>query len=449
MENHPIPQDVTGFKFKIIGSMTVKQFAYIVAAGIGCTITFLVMSNTHFILMIPLMAMFAGIGIALAFVPVGGRPLDKMLVYFARSIPKENQFLYHKQGVNLSNYEFFKPPKVTQQPAQSTQKPVSDANRQALASALRNSYFRPDDQEMQYLTGLKASFEGAATTAPVIPQAMVAKATPASTTQATPAVSNLNEPSPNLSAKVTPHFIKQEIIGKKAEPAPLPQISSVQEVVKPVQKQPRAADTIAEIKQEIQSVKVAEQTQGTTAELEAKIKDLEKQLADALGQTATLQQQVLQDAKQRPQQQVVVPTEKQAPAAQNVKSITPQTSLSSGFPTLPDVPNIVLGIVKDPRGKVLPNILVEVVDNNELPVRAFKTNQLGQFISATPLPNGTYKIYFDDPQKKNEFEAVQVEMEGEIFNPIEITSVDQREKLRRELFGNSPVSAPNAPVASV
>ena len=33
MEQHPIPQDVTGFQFKLIGSMTVKQFGF-VAAGI-------------------------------------------------------------------------------------------------------------------------------------------------------------------------------------------------------------------------------------------------------------------------------------------------------------------------------------------------------------------------------------------------------------------------------
>ncbi len=105
--------------------------------------------------------------------------------------------------------------------------------------------------------------------------------------------------------------------------------------------------------------------------------------------------------------------------------------------------------MKDPRGKVLQNILVEVVDSNEIPVRAFKTNALGQFISATPLPNGIYKVYFDDPGKNQEFEAVQVEMKGEIFHPIEIVSIDQREKLRRDLFGNSQVTPqPLAPMPS-
>ena len=33
MDNHPIPQDITGFQFKLIGDMTIKQFAY-VAGGV-------------------------------------------------------------------------------------------------------------------------------------------------------------------------------------------------------------------------------------------------------------------------------------------------------------------------------------------------------------------------------------------------------------------------------
>ncbi|EKD47460.1 MAG: hypothetical protein ACD_66C00049G0001, partial [uncultured bacterium] len=28
MEQHPVPQNVTGFQFKLIGDITLKQFAY-------------------------------------------------------------------------------------------------------------------------------------------------------------------------------------------------------------------------------------------------------------------------------------------------------------------------------------------------------------------------------------------------------------------------------------
>ncbi len=432
MENHPIPQDITGFKFKIIGSMTVKQFGYVVVAGIFCTLTFVAMNKSHPFLMVPLMGIFAAAGVALAFVPVGGRPLDKMLIYFARSIPKENQYVYRKQGIDLTKYQFLQPAKAVQ--ASATQQPVpqqskNEANRKALASALRSSYFRPDDREMQYFSNLKASFDN--------PDMSVSTPNPLA----------------NETRRVTPPPSQPKIIKREAVKPVMPAVpekivqknSLPTDVVKPAPApQPKPADDIAEIKKEIQDIRVAEQSVGKTADLEAKIRDLEQKLAEALGQTATFQKkQVMQQAKQVSQRPAVTPVEKEAPKAATVKSVTPQSNLSSGFPTLPDIPNIVLGIVKDPRGKVLQNILVEVVDSNEIPVRAFKTNALGQFISATPLPNGTYKMYFDDPGKKHEFENVQIEMKGEIFNPLEIISIDQREKLRRELFGNTPIPTPS------
>ncbi len=431
MENHPIPQDVTGFKFKIIGSMTVKQFAYIVVAGIFCTITFVLpIGGIAAIIKIPMMALFAGLGFALAFVPVGGRPLDKMLVYFATSIPKENQFVYHKQGVDLAQYEFFKPVATVTQTTP-TKQLKNNANRTALASALRNSYFRPDNEELQYLTNLKASFDNPAA-AIVTPTPLANETKRVALPQAEP-VPTLTSPAP------TPVIVQREVISKVTPVQPPITADEVRKKVDQAPVAPEKKEVVAEIAKEIQDIKNVEQTVGKTEELEQKIRDLEQKLAQALGQTEQYQKQVLQQAKQ-PAQTVVTATEKQAAPARGVKSVTSKTQLHSGFPTLPDIPNIVLGIVKDPRGKVLQNILVEVVDTNDIPVRAFKTNSLGQFISATPLPNGTYKMYFDDPGKMHEFEGVQIEMKGEIFNPIEVTSIDQREKLRRDLFGNTPIT---------
>jgi hypothetical protein len=447
MENHPIPQDVTGFKFKIIGSMTVKQFAYVVVAGIFCTITFVLpLTGIAALIKIPLVIGFAGLGFALAFVPVGGRPLDKMFMYFATSIPKENQFVYHKQGVNLQQYEFFQPLKTVQSaPAQTPQR--SNEKRTALASALRNSYFRPDDQEMQYFANIKASFDDPSskittTNMPVSPSNISASSSP---------VRPVLPVTPPVTAQ--PVVKEREIINPVAPVQPPISSEEVKEKIAEAPVKATVPTQEAQIVKEIEEIKTEEQTVGKTQELENKIKQLEQQLAHANGQNVQYQQQVLQQAKPTPQQTVVA-TEKQAPPAQNVTTVTQSTQLNSGFPTLPDIANIVLGIVKDARGKVLQNVLVEVVDTNEVPVRAFKTNALGQFISATPLPNGVYKIYFDDPGKNHEFEAVQVEMKGEIFNPIEIISMDQREKLRRELFGNAPVtqqpgiSAPSAIASS-
>jgi hypothetical protein len=107
---------------------------------------------------------------------------------------------------------------------------------------------------------------------------------------------------------------------------------------------------------------------------------------------------------------------------------------SVGLPTTPEFPNILTGIIKDARGNPLPNILVEVKDAQGNAVRAFKTNALGQFASATPLVNGDFTIEFEDQNNQHKFDKVGFKANGEIILPIEIISVDKREELRRSLF---------------
>jgi hypothetical protein len=107
---------------------------------------------------------------------------------------------------------------------------------------------------------------------------------------------------------------------------------------------------------------------------------------------------------------------------------------SAGMPITPEFPNVLTGIVKDPRGNPLPNILVEVKDEQGNAVRAFKTNALGQFASATPLSNGSFTIEFEDAREQNKFDTVAFKAGGEIILPIEVISVDTREELRRSLF---------------
>jgi len=120
---------------------------------------------------------------------------------------------------------------------------------------------------------------------------------------------------------------------------------------------------------------------------------------------------------------------------------TPQAKTAPAEPKKPitipfvtDVPNLILGIIKDSRGNVLPNVLIEIKDKEDNPVRAFKTNALGQFASATPLLNGMYTITFEDPKKQHRFDIIELTTQGEIIPPLEIVSIDEREELRKSLF---------------
>ncbi|KKR71389.1 MAG: hypothetical protein UU15_C0053G0004 [Candidatus Levybacteria bacterium GW2011_GWC2_40_7] len=154
---------------------------------------------------------------------------------------------------------------------------------------------------------------------------------------------------------------------------------------------------------------------------------LEEQLL-ALNKKLSEQQNILTPGS------VGTPNNQTPQVSKTIRTVSPGGEKSAGLPETPEVPNIVTGIIKDPRGNPLSNILVEVKDNAGNPVRAFKTNGLGHFASATPLVNGSYTIEFEDPKGANRFDIVSFSVEGSIILPLEIISTDTREELRRELF---------------
>ncbi|AKM83102.1 hypothetical protein A2422_04645 [Candidatus Woesebacteria bacterium RIFOXYC1_FULL_31_51] len=84
MEQHPIPQQISSYQFKLVGDMTLKQFFQV--AG-GCLVSLLFYSTPlHPIIKWPLILFFVLLGVALAFLPFEERPLEKWIVAFFRSI---------------------------------------------------------------------------------------------------------------------------------------------------------------------------------------------------------------------------------------------------------------------------------------------------------------------------------------------------------------------------
>lgn len=322
MDNHPIPQNVTGFQFKLIGSMTIKQFAYLAGGSIFAFFFFSL--PFPFILKFPA-ALFAFIlGFALAFLPIDGRPMDHLLLYFLKALFTPNQYVYQKEGEEEK-------PLPKDLPNNSQEKEETEEERKELV------------QETQLLT--------------------------------------------------------QELEEAKVHP---------------------------------------------TSSTHEKVLELEEQLREVLRQRQELERQIQvlnQKLSDRTEPSVDVPTPiGSGPTASSSKTAhVPKAPPFDPGPTGigTDVPNLIAGVVKDPRGNVLPNILVEVKDKEGNPVRAFKTNGLGQFTSTMPLANGTYTLIFEDPRGAHKFDSLEVTANGEIMSPVEAISTDEREELRRSLFAQS------------
>jgi hypothetical protein len=73
-------------------------------------------------------------------------------------------------------------------------------------------------------------------------------------------------------------------------------------------------------------------------------------------------------------------------------------------------------MVTDLQGKIIDNAIIEIKDKNHKPVRALKTNKLGQFAIATSLKEGQYIIEVD--KDGYQFEPVIVQAQGEIIPPV-------------------------------
>lgn len=353
MDNHPIPQDVTGFQFKLIGSMTIKQFGY-VGAGAILSVAFFYAPIAWYLKFL-LVPMFAVIGVSLAFLPVAGRPLDLMASYFFRALIRPNQFVYQKTGGSLSFMELsLHPIAPTQTPQQALRPKYSEASRrkeEQLMSYLYNTTGPANDldkRESQFLTQLFSS--------PSSSQVHIA--------------APLNPP-----------------------PDPKPQTS--------IDPQGPTAPLVA---QSIQPNRVQDNTPPETSAQHS---------ASAINSPLTAQ--IMPEIQNSNMDNQQAPTQPQ--------------------PAHIEFPNLISGIVKDSRGNVLAGILIEVLNQNNESVRAFKTNALGQFASATQLTNGGYTIVFEDPKKQHTFTNIQLEANGSPLPPLTVISVDAREELRRSLFG--------------
>lgn len=406
MENHPIPQDVTGFQFKLIGDMTIKQFAYLITGAIMAWI-FFSLPITYFI-KIPFAFFFGLFGISLAFLPIEGRPMDIMIGNFLKALSSPTQYVYKKTGVSVwSQVPIYR--KVVQGQNSQTAKPQPRVFLQTSMQAMPVPKNDLDKKELSFFQSLFGPQNG-------------------------------SFPPPQNSQAGSPVIITMHDYSKKEEPKKEPVVTNTQ--TEPIAEN-ALQEKAAALKQQLQIAREQEanlQKQAVpTVAIHEKTLELEKQLQEVLtqkeqltGQLINLQQKLDQQKKQFFTPGVVVSPKIET---KNVKSIPRPMGKSVGLPITPDVPNLITGILKNPRNMPLPNILVEVKDSEGNPVRAFKTSSLGQFASATPLLNGTYTMEFEDPKGENKFDFIEIKATGEIILPIEVISIDTREELRKSLFG--------------
>jgi hypothetical protein len=318
MDNHPVPQNISSYEFRLVGDMTLKQFLQL-AAGI---IMAVILVNLQLLPIIKysLALISVLLGFLMAFIPINGRPFTSWLVAFFKAIYSPTEYIWIPDSA-------LKPPAAATPPPQ-----ISAPN------TVTGTVSPPVEP-----APVSVLFSSA--TAPPPEPARIIEITPAAQVE------------PVVNAAMTTN---SQILPVAPSPAPAP---------RPPPSPPKEAAPVI------------------------------KNVSPTMPAAATVR---YAPSLEKPQTSAVI----SAPMA-------PTTSLISP-PTRPD---ILSGLIVDTSNQPLPGTTVEIVDTNTgIPARALRTNKLGQFQIAIPLPLGSYNVLVE--KEGFTFDQVSIQIKGGIVPPV-------------------------------
>lgn len=429
MQQHPVPRNITGFQFKLIGDMTLKQFGYLAAGAVTGYILFKLLPLPGFINLVIGGSVFF-LGLAFAFLPFQNRPIDQWLFAFIKSVNSPTQFIYRKEN---------SPPDVLAQSVAQTVKAMPSDYKQDFVNSKKmlegylaklpqksDDYFDQfEKKRLSQTLSLFAQAPSGPTNRDNIRSQVFSSLFP--------------------EQKQTPSQ-KHALAQKRTVPPPVHFSPKKTEKKKVGEKEINKTEQLS---QELESLRrqLKDNVNHKTinSNLVQRFLELEKQLTDLLTERQRLTTEVVQLRQAKPEAKGVIPKEaiedNNEERQKRVQLISSKQATNMGILTPPSTANVLAGIIKDQDATSLSNVLITVKDLKGTPLRALKTNQLGQFFASTPLANGTYILEVEDPQKRYIFDLVQIKLTGEIVQPIVIMARKQvdpvREKLSKELFQKS------------
>lgn len=324
MEQHPVPQQISSYEFRLVGDMTLKQFAQV--AG-GCLVALLFYASPlPGLFKWPLVILPAFAGAAFAFLPFEERPLQTWVIAFLKAVYSPTQFIWQKRGQKPQIFE-----EKTPSEAKPPVSPISPTPPKTTDywSAFATSQIITEKEEQKLLERIQNLFS---------------------------AVSQVIPPTPLPS----PTWPVQE--------ANKPSLETSRPMMMPVPQR----------------------------------------------------QTWVVPSYQPPLPTRPFPLRRRKP--EEVRFAPPIP-----MPSIPTLPNVLVGMVAGPEEKIIEGAIMEIRDSQGNPVRAFKTNKLGQFRTVTPLPNDTYEIEVE--KEGLQFDLIKIELKGEIVQPIEIKTKEEKSEI--------------------
>lgn len=354
MQQHPVPQQISTYEFKLVGDMTLKQFLQL-AAGIGIAFLFFVSPIPDFIKW-PMIAFFSIMGAALAFLPIEERSLFDWIRAFIKAVYSPTHYVFKQGsiGVIFEEGKLATPQIITPQGQEKAEEYLSSIPQPEVVKKF-------EEKEKSFFQNIIKAFQSAAA-----------------------------------------GFQKrQQQAGQPTTPQPQPpQNGHIPQPTTANERQYVAAEE--EIRKE-----------DTTPVGSYRVPDIGMVRVEPQMVPQAPQVQQIPHVQYQPQRISPVLRPVGRPSKQISQSIfAPQAAP----PNPPEYPNIVVGQVLDNEGGIIEGAILEIREIGGLPVRAIRTNKVGHFLTVTPLKENTYEIITE--KDGFIFDPIQFKTEGKIIPPI-------------------------------
>lgn len=413
---HPIPQNVTNFEFHLVGDMTLKQFAYL-AAGVGFAfLIFTTLSTSQPVIAWPIIIISSLLGVAFAFLPIQERPLDHWVTAFFKAIFKPTFLKFSSKIIKVEDPLFDRrlPHYLrTYKYIQAKQHAVL-GNPNLLPGALSEAIpiqkpvaAATPQKKQSFIDKFKAgqtSFVPLITTGPLPPARKTQPPVNPSMSKAPKPEAPI--PLPDLNIQTITSRRSEAPPGLKQPASPQPDVTNSQDLKKTVELAKEAQETQEEVvKVENALVNIKQKAAQPGVDPKTYLEEFEELLnqLQKLNEKASKTARELAEVSREPPKPVF-------PEIEIVKAKSIPTLKLTSFP------NVISGIITDSLGNYIEGAIVVAHDKQGLPVRALKSNKLGQFVAATPLPNGEYSISVEKDDLV--FDKVSIELKNEVLPPI-------------------------------
>jgi gas vesicle protein len=440
MEEHAVPQDITGFKFKLIGDMTVKQFGELAFGAICAYVVYA--SGLYPLFKWPLVVFFASFGVALAFLPISERPLDVWLTNFFRAIYRPTYYVWKKEpGARvISEADFmpgfvasasnevtraqttttvqpwpYSPQKKTEPTANAPrgpQEPQKKAEPQEVTAKVTNSQeLKPGEGGKILSVEELLKQRQSLTPPPTVSSGTTNPGTP------TPTSGQTQSTSPQKPAETTIPFTVDQLVALRQQKQTSNEQITTQTLSEGERQITEQANQVKELMIKIDELKnkIALDPKANQETLAKELTELLEKRSQAAEKLSALRKQVSDTRVSA----VAVPEYKEPVKSPAKVRVVPKT-VPQQAPTikLTDLPNVINGLVTDPFDKPLESAILVIKDQAGNSIRAFKTNKIGQFIVSTPMQNGTYILELE--KSGFNFDTLEVTLNGQVLAPITI-----------------------------